>query len=115
MSMSARGVGPLLLLAIAAAAWAAAPAVAERGDSADINPAPADSTALPLMRAVDPVMARVDGIWNQFVPPNALVSWNPSVAFEQFVEPFIPTTTQTSDVGRFIQQWRAPATTPPIG
>lgn len=116
MRTSARGVGPALLLAIAAVACglaAATPAVAEPGDSADINPAPTDTTALPLMRAVDPVMARVDGIWNQFVP-NALVPWNPAAAFEQLVEPFIPTTTQISDVGRFLQQWRAPAMTPPI-
>ena len=119
MSTSARGVAPSLLIAIAAAAWglaAAAPAVAEPGDSVDISPALTDATALPLMRAVDPVITRVDGIWNQFVPPNAIVPWTPAAAFEQFVEPFIPTTTQVSDFGRFIQQWRSPAmTTPPTG
>ncbi|MEO3758545.1 hypothetical protein ABGB19_09720 [Mycobacterium sp. B14F4] len=119
MSTSARGVAPSLLLAIAAAVWGlamATPAVAEPGDPADLGPAVADSTALPLMRAVDPVIGSVDGMWNQFVPPNAIVPWSPVAAFEQFVEPFIPTTTQVSDFGRFIQQWRSPALiTPPTG
>jgi len=118
MSTSARGVAASLLLAVAAAAWglaAAAPALAEPEDSAEISPAITDSTALPLMRAVDPVMARVDGIWNQFVPPNAIVPWSPVAAFEQFVQPYVPTTTQVGDFGRFIQQWRSPAMTPPIG
>jgi len=120
MSASARGVARSLLLSIAVAAWglaAAAPAVAEPGDSVDTSPAIADSTALPLLRAVDPVITRVDGVWNQFVPPNAIVPWSPVAAFEQFVEPFIPTTTQVGDFGRFIQQqFRSPATiTPPPG
>jgi ABC-type phosphate transport system substrate-binding protein len=118
MSTSARGIAPSVFLAIAAAAWglaAAAPAVAEPGDSADTNPTIAGSTALPLMRAVDPVMARVDDIWNQFVPPNAIVPWSPAAAFEQFVEPFIPTTTQVGDVGGFLQQWRSPAVAPYTG
>jgi hypothetical protein len=117
MSASARRrVGPSLLLALAATACglaAAAPAVAEPGDSVDISPA---TTDLPLMRAVDPVIARVDDIWNQFVPPNAIVPWSPVAAFEQFVEPFIPTTTEVGDFGRFTQQWRSPAMiTPPTG
>ena len=116
MSTSARSVAPSLL-AIAALAWGlatAAPAFAEPGDSADTNPATDDSTALPLMRAVDPVITRVDGIWNQFVPPNAIVPWSPVAVFDQFVEPFIPTTTQVVDFGQFIQQWRSPTmiTTP---
>ena len=119
MSTSASRVAPSLLLAIAVAAWvlaAAVPAVAEPGDSADTSPTITDSTDLPLMGAVDPVMARVDGIWTQFVPPNAIVPWSPAAAFEQFVEPFIPTTTQVGDFGRFMQQWRTPAMiTPPTG
>ncbi len=119
MSTSAGDVVPSLLLSIAVAAWglaAAAPAVAEPGDSTDTSPAITDSTALPLLRAVDPVITRVDGVWNQFVPPNAIVPWSPVAAFEQFVEPFIPTTTQVGDFGRFIQQFRSPATiTPPPG
>ena len=119
MSTSAGGVVPSLLLSIAVAAWglaAAARAVAEPGDSADTSPAIADSTALPLLRAVDPVITTVDGLWNQFVPPNVIVPSSPAAAFEQFVEPFIPTTTQVGDFGRFIQQYRSPATiTPPPG
>jgi hypothetical protein len=119
MSTSARGVASSLLFAVAAATWgfaSAAPAVAEPGDSADISPAITDATALPLMRAVDPVIGRVDGIWNQFVPPNAVVPWSPAAAFEQFVDPFIPTITQVGDFGRSVQQWRAPAMiTPPTG
>ena len=119
MSTSARGVVPTLLLSIAVAGWglaAAARAVAEPGDSADTSPAIADSTALPLLRAVDPVIATVDGVWNQFVPPNAIAPFSPVAAFEQFVAPVIPTATQVGDFGRFIQQFRSPATiTPPPG
>jgi hypothetical protein len=118
MSTSAHGVAPTLLLVIVAAAWGlatATPAVAEPGDSADISPVITDSTALPLMRAVDPAIRRVDGIWNQFVPSNAIVPWSPLSAFEHFVEPFVPTTTEVGDFGRFIQQWRSPAMTPPTG
>ncbi len=111
MSTSARSVAPSLL-AIAAVAWGlatAAPAVAEPGDSADTSSASGDSTALPLMRAVDPVITRVDGLWNQFVPPNAVGPWSPVGLFDQFVEPFIPTTAQVGDFGRFIQQFDSPA------
>jgi hypothetical protein len=117
MSTSARGVVASLLLSIALTGWgiaAAARAFAEPGDSADTSPTSADSTALPLLRAVDPVVTTVDGAWNQFVPPNAIVPFSPAGAFEQFVAPFIPTTTQVGDFGRFFQQFRSPATiTPP--
>lgn len=112
MSTSARGVAASLPLAVAAAAWGlatATPAVADPGDSADISPTIADSTALPLMRAVDPVVTRVDSIWTEFVPPNANVPWSPVALFEQFVEPIIPTTPQVGDFGRFIEQFRPPA------
>lgn len=112
MRKSARGVAASLPLAVAAAAaWGlatAAPAVADPGDSADTSPAIADSTALPLMRAVDPVITRVDGIWAEFVPPNANVP-SPVAAFDQFVEPIIPTTAQIGDLGRFVEQFRPTA------
>jgi hypothetical protein len=119
MSASARGVVPSLLLSIAMAGWglvAAARADAEPNDSADTSPAIADSTALPLWRAVDPVVTTVDGVWNQFAPPNSIAPFSPAATFEQFVAPFIPTTSQVGDFGRFFQQFRSPATiTPPPG
>jgi hypothetical protein len=106
----------MLVAATAALAWGivtAAPAVAEPGNSDDSSPTNPDSTALPLMRAVDPVIARVDGLWNETVPPDASAPWNPVATFEQFVGPFIPTTLQVNDFGRFIQQLRLPATITP--
>ena len=111
MSRSARSVVSSLL-AIAAVAWGlstAAPAIAEPADSANTSPAIADSTALPVMRAVDPVITRVDAIWNQFIPPNAIVPSSPAAMLEQFIAPFIPTTTQVRDFAPLIQQFGSPA------
>ena len=108
-----------LMLLAAAVAWAiltATPAVAEPGDTGTATPTVGGSTALPLMRAVDPVVTRLDGIWNQFLPPNAIVPWTPVSAFQQFVEPFIPTTTQVGDFAAVIQPFGPPVrNTPPIG
>ena len=107
MRTSNRSAAPLLLAATAAA-WAigmaaAAPALAEPGNPADPSPDPAASAALP-------VVSVIDGMWNQYVAPNATVPPNLVDTFEQFV----PTTTQLRDFFGFIQQFRAPAPiTPP--
>jgi hypothetical protein len=108
VSTSARSAALLFLAASAAAAWgiafAAAPAVAEPADSATTDPTTGDSTILP-------VTSVVEGIWNQYVPPNAAVLPSPIGPVDQFVAQFVPTTGQVRDFFAFIQQFRPPATT----
>jgi hypothetical protein len=107
MSTSARSAAPLLLAAIAAAAWAigfaAAPAVAEPADSTTIGPATSDSTVLP-------VTSVIQGLWSDYVPANAAELPSPIGPVDQVIERFAPTTTQVRDFFAFVQQFRPPAT-----
>jgi hypothetical protein len=107
MSTSARSAAPLLLAASAAAAWgigfAAAPAVAEPADSTTIGPTTGDSTVLP-------VTSVIEGIWSEYVPPNAGMLPSPIGPVDQVIQQFVPTTTQVRDFFAFIQQFRPPAT-----
>jgi hypothetical protein len=91
MSTSARSAAALIL----AAAWAigiAAPALAAPDESAGAAPMP-------------PVITTIDGILNNFIPPNAIVPRSP---ISTFTEPFIPTNEQVRGFFGFIQQMRGP-------
>jgi len=107
MRTSARSAAPLLLAAGAAAAWgigfAAAPAVAEPADSTTIGPTTGDSTVLP-------VISVIEGIWSEYLPPNAVVLPGPIGSVDRAVEQFVPTTTQVRDFFASVQQFRPPAT-----
>ena len=100
-----------LLLAATVAVWAigigaATPAVGDTGASTDTSPAITPSS-------VRSFTGTFDRIWSQYVPPNSIVPQNPAGAFDQFIEPFIPTTTQARDFFGFIQQFRPPAPVAP--
>jgi hypothetical protein len=87
MPMSARNAAPMIIAATAAVAWGivtAAPAVAEPGDSGATSPTVGDSTVLPLP------ISTIDRIWNQFVPPNAIVPQSPIATFGPYVEQIFP-------------------------
>jgi hypothetical protein len=108
MSTSARSAASLLLAAGAAAAcaigFAAAPAAAEPEDSTSIGTTTGDSTVLP-------VTSVIEGIWSEYIPPNAGAPSSPIGPVDQVIERFIPTNTQVRDFFAFIQQFRPPATT----
>jgi hypothetical protein len=112
MSSSPRSVAPLVLALTTSVAWAigiatAAPVVAAPGDSSTDNSSPNGTST-----SVLPVIGVIDGMWNQYVVPNAPVAPSQVGRFEQL----IPTTTQVRDFFAFIQQFRGPASIyPPPG
>ena len=110
MSTSARSAVRLFLAAGAVAAWGigiAAPAVAAPGDSVAAGPTTGDSTvpSLPI--------STLDGLWNQFVPPNPIVAPNPIGRFDRFVGQFVPTSIDLASPARdflqYFEQFRPPA------
>jgi hypothetical protein len=105
MSSSPRSAAPLILALTTSVAWAigvatAAPVVAAPGDSSIDNSSPNGAST-----SVPPVIGVIDGVWNQYVVPNAPVAPSQIGTFEQF----LPTTTQVRDFFSFIQQFRGPA------
>jgi hypothetical protein len=104
MSSSPRGIAPLLLALTTCAVWAigiasATPVVAEPGDSSTANGSPSGTST-----SVLPVIGVIDGMWNQYVVPNAPVAPGQLGPFEQL----IPATAQIRDFFSFIQQFRSP-------
>ncbi len=107
MNASARRAARLLLAAGAAAACgllglAAAPAGAEPADTAPIDPTTDQSNVLP-------VVGVIEGLAREYVSPD-VVPASPLGPVNQFVEQFVPTTSQIRDFFTFLQQSRAPAT-----
>lgn len=105
MSSTPRSIASLLLALTTVAVWAigiasAAPVVAAPGDSStDIgSPSGTSTSALP-------VIGVIDGMWNQYVVPNAPVAPGQLGPLEQL----IPTTPQLGDLFALIQQFRGPA------
>lgn len=109
MATAIRSAAKLLLVATAAAGWAlgvaATPAAAEPVDP-DFTGPPVDGSE------VLPVVGVIDGMWREYVPPNA-VPPGPTGQINQLIEQFVPTTTQVRDFFAFIQQFRSPETIAP--
>ncbi|WP_156425378.1 MULTISPECIES: hypothetical protein [unclassified Mycobacterium] len=51
----------------------------------------------------------LEGMWKEYVPPNAM-SPDPIGSADRFVEQFVPTTTQIRDFFVFLEQFRPLAT-----
>ncbi len=101
MEWSTHSVARLLLAVCAATAWGfffvAAPASAEPTDSGPTI----DGSIVP------PVASVLEGMWSEYVPSTAMQP-NPTAAADQFVQQFVPTTDQISDLFAFLHQFRAP-------
>lgn len=106
MEVPTRSVARLLLAACAAAAsafcFSAVPVRAEPTDYAPPGPTTDGSNVLP-------VAGVLEGMWSEYVAPNAM-SPDPIGSADRFVEQFVPTTTQVRDFFAFLEQFR-PLTT----
>ncbi|WP_156426725.1 hypothetical protein [Mycobacterium sp. IS-3022] len=105
MDAPTRSAAKLLLAACAAASslcFFAVPAAAEPTDFVAPGPTTDESTVLPVADVLE-------GMWKEYVPPNA-VSPDPIGSADRFVEQFVPTTTQIRDFFVFLEQFRPLAT-----
>nr|WP_090345650.1 hypothetical protein [Mycolicibacterium malmesburyense]CRL78150.1 hypothetical protein CPGR_04538 [Mycolicibacterium malmesburyense] len=99
----------LLIAACAVAAsglfFAAAPAAAQPVDPVSPGPVAGSSDVIPAIGVLE-------GMWRQYVPPNAAPPAQMG-AVDRFFNEFVPTPGQVSDFFGFIQQFRGP--TGPLG
>ncbi|BBY42705.1 hypothetical protein [Mycolicibacterium celeriflavum] len=106
MDAPTRSATKLLLAACAAAAswfcFSAVPAGAEPTDFATPGPTTEESNVLPVADVLE-------GMWSEYVPPDA-VSPGPIGSADRFIEQFVPTTTQIRDFFVFLDQFRPLAT-----
>ncbi|ULE31975.1 hypothetical protein [Mycobacterium sp. IDR2000157661] len=104
MLPSARSAARLLLAATASAALAfgvaVSPAAAQPADSEFTGPTIGGPDVLP-------VVGVLDGMWREYVPPNAV----PPATIGQIdglIDQFVPTTTEVRDFFGFLQQFPRP-------